>query len=188
MFAVPSEVMPSRYRAHVQTGMSWFSGLSSIPALIGMGKRPTWKPFVPLLTSYHKGAAIKADPISGWKWVFRTQLITNGIICVGFLLLYHVSTCLSTDETILTIPFIKPPPRTQTVISFTKRMATLDWIGYFLLFAGLVPLLMGFAWASDSNYGWKDAHSYGAVIAGFIGFAACLLYEWKGRDDGFIHQ
>lgn len=91
-------------------------------------------------------------------------------------------------ETILTIPLIKPPPRTQTVISFTKRMATLDWIGYFLLFAGLVPLLMGFAWASDSNYGWKDAHSYGPVIAGFIGFAACLLYEWKGRDDGFIHQ
>lgn len=29
--------MPSRYRAHVQTGMSWFSGLASVPALIGMG-------------------------------------------------------------------------------------------------------------------------------------------------------
>ena len=91
MFAVPSEVMPSRYRAHVQTGMSWFSGLSSIPALIGMGKIPASMSKLLLLTSCKQGAAIKADPISGWKWVFRTQLITNGIICVGFLLLYHVS-------------------------------------------------------------------------------------------------
>ncbi|KAJ9120896.1 hypothetical protein QFC22_002831 [Naganishia vaughanmartiniae] len=152
MFAVPSEVMPSRYRAHVQTGMSWFSGLASVPALIGMG------------------AATKMDPINGWKWVFRTQLIVNGIICLGFLLIYH------------------PPPRTQTFISFRKRIATLDWIGYFLLFAGLVPLLMGFAWASDSNYGWKNAHAYACVAIGIVGFGACLLYEWKGRDDGFIHH
>ncbi|KAJ9091270.1 hypothetical protein QFC19_009180 [Naganishia cerealis] len=35
------------------------------------------------------GAATKIDPISGWKWVFRTQLITNGLICLGFLLVYH---------------------------------------------------------------------------------------------------
>jgi hypothetical protein len=90
--------MPSRYRAHVQTGMSWFSGLASVPALIGMGMcRHTLRiprvsnRYLTKLFLTNSGAATKMDPINGWKWVFRTQLIVNGVICLGFLLIYHVS-------------------------------------------------------------------------------------------------
>jgi hypothetical protein len=76
--------------------MSWFSGLASVPALIGMGMyRYTFRmreSSNEALSLRLSGAATKMDPINGWKWVFRTQLIVNGVICLGFLLIYHVST------------------------------------------------------------------------------------------------
>jgi hypothetical protein len=110
MFAVPSEVMPSRYRAHVQTGMSWFSGLASVPALVGMGKiRALTETLSFCLYPFSPGAAINADPINGWKWVFRTQLITNGIIAVGFFLLYHVSKYLRVCDAKLIVSCITAP-------------------------------------------------------------------------------
>lgn len=116
------------------------------------------------------GAAEVIDPAEGWRWIFRSILIMTGILLLGFGFLYF------------------PPPRTVQRGSLWQRLAKLDWIGYFLLFAGLIPLLMGFSWASDSNYGWSDPHAYGCVAAGSAGFIACLFYEWKGRNDGFLHH
>lgn len=151
-FAISSEIVPSRNRPYVQMFVNAVSGLSCLPALLGMG------------------AAEVIDPVEGWRWIFRSVLIMSGILLLGFGFLYH------------------PPPRTIQHGSLWQRLAKLDWIGYFLLFAGLVPLLMGFSWASDSNYGWSDPHAYACVAVGFAGFIACLLYEWKGRDDGFLHH
>ncbi|KAK4051412.1 hypothetical protein OIV83_002896 [Microbotryomycetes sp. JL201] len=150
MFAIPSEVLPSRIRAHVQTAVNWVSGLASIVALIAMG------------------AATQNDPVNGWRWVFRTLLILNGLIFIGFAAFYF------------------PPPRTAKRVSLMTKLRTLDWIGYGLLTGGLVPLLMGFAWAGDMNYGWKDAHSYAPVAVGGCVLLLCLLYEWKGTSTGFL--
>lgn len=72
-YAIPSEVMPSRYRAVVQTVLIAVSGLMSFPALVGMG------------------AATVNDPVNGWRWVFRTLTIMNGILVIGFALFYNVS-------------------------------------------------------------------------------------------------
>ncbi|KAM0789204.1 hypothetical protein ACM66B_000049 [Microbotryomycetes sp. NB124-2] len=150
MFAVPSEVVPSVYRAYVQTAINWVGGLASIIALIGMG------------------AATQNDGVNGWRWVFRTLLILDAIILIGFAAFYF------------------PPPRTASRASLFERLKTLDWIGYGLLLAGLVPFLMGFAWAGDMNYGWKDAHSYGPVVVGGVILIICLIYEWKGTTTGFL--
>ena len=113
-------------------------------------------------------AATIADPINGWRWVFRTFLMFNGILLIGFTLLYH------------------PPPRTLAKTTLWDKIRSLDWIGYSLLVSGLVPLLMGFAWSSDPTYGWKNAHSYAPVAIGFVGLAATILYEWKGTSTGFL--
>lgn len=79
------------------------------------------------------GAAVNADPLNGWRWVFRIFLIQNGIILLGILIFYH------------------PPARTVSSSTLGQKLRGLDWIGYFLLLAGLIPLLMGLAWASDSK-------------------------------------
>ncbi|KAK4057264.1 hypothetical protein OIO90_001761 [Microbotryomycetes sp. JL221] len=150
MYAVPSEILPSNQRAHVQTAVNWVAGLASIAALIGMG------------------AANQNDPVNGWRWVFRTLLILDAVILIGFAAFYF------------------PPPRTASRDKLMDRIKALDWIGYGLLLAGLVPFLMGFAWAGDSNYGWKSAHSYGPVAVGGAILIACVLYEWKGTSTGFL--
>ncbi|KAM0789205.1 hypothetical protein ACM66B_000050 [Microbotryomycetes sp. NB124-2] len=150
MFAIPSEVLPTKYRAHVQTAINWISGLASIVALIGMG------------------GATQNDPVNGWRWVFRTLLVINGLVFLGFAAFYF------------------PPPRTAKRESLMSKLRTLDWIGYFLLCGGLVPLLMGFAWAGDMNYGWKNSHSYVPVAVGGAVLILCLLYEWKGTSTGFL--
>lgn len=70
----------------------------------------------------------------------------------------------------------QPPPRTVLKSTFFEKVKTLDWIGYFLLISGLVPLLMGLAWSSDPSLGWHNAHSYGPVAVGCVGFIACMLW------------
>lgn len=150
LFAIPSEVVPSRYRSMVQGFLSFFSIGGAYVALLGMG------------------AATSNDPENGWRWIWRTQLVCNGVMIIGFALFYF------------------PPPRTISNLSIWGRIKSLDWMGYFLLTGGLVPLLMGFAWAA--SLGWSDPHAYGCVVAGVLGFIMCLLWEWKGTATGFLHH
>ncbi|GAA6018948.1 hypothetical protein JCM10207_009210 [Rhodosporidiobolus poonsookiae] len=151
MYAVAGEVMPSAYRAYSQTIVNVAASTASVLALIAMG------------------AATHDDALNGWRWIWRTPLIINGVLLIGFACLYF------------------PPPRTvHQHTSFMHKVKQLDWVGYFLLITGLIPLLMGLAWSSDSTYGWHDAHSYVPVAIGCAGFVACLLWEWKGTKTGFL--
>ncbi|GAA6037989.1 hypothetical protein JCM8097_009528 [Rhodosporidiobolus ruineniae] len=150
MYAVAGEVMPSVYRAYAQTIVNACASTASVIALIAMGQ------------------ACSADPVNGWRWIWRVQLIMSGILFFGFLFFYH------------------PPPRTLIKTTWSEKIKTFDWIGYFLLIAGLVPLLMGLAFSSDSTIGWHDPHSYAPVAVGCVGLIACLLYEWKGTSTGFL--
>ena len=130
------------------------------------------------------GAAVNADHDNGWRWCFRITLILSAITLIGFAWLY------------------KPPPRTANTTTLREKVKSLDWIGYFLLLAGLIPLLAGFAYSSDSecgfkqgifwlttglaNYGWQSPISYALVAVGFVFFGICLVYEWKGTSTGFL--
>lgn len=148
IFGIASEVLPSRWRAYAQTVVNVFSSLAAVVALVCMG------------------LASQNDHDNGWRWVFRTRLIMEGILLLGFAFCYF------------------PPPRTIQKNTFMEKVKSLDWIGYFLLMAGLVPLLMGFAWSG--TYGWSDKHSYVSVIIGAIFFILTCLYEWKGTSRGFM--
>ncbi|KAI4791494.1 MFS general substrate transporter, partial [Aureobasidium sp. EXF-8846] len=152
MFAVASEVLPGAYRAYGQTIVSWVSGLSSLIALLPIG------------------AATTADPVNGWRWVFRIKLILECLVIIGIAALYF------------------PPPRTTAnKQSLGQKLKALDWIGYVLLLGALVPFLMGFAWSGDSNYGWANkTHTVVPVVVGGFLFIVCLLYEWKGTKTGFL--
>jgi len=116
------------------------------------------------------GAATTADPVNGWRWIFRTKLIMECLIIVGFASIYF------------------PPPRTEAnKQSLLQKLKTLDWIGYILLLGALVPFLMGFAWSGDSNYGWSNkTHTVVPVVVGGVLFIVCLIYEWKGTSTGFL--
>ncbi|WWD19962.1 hypothetical protein CI109_104435 [Kwoniella shandongensis] len=153
LFAIPAEVVPSRYRAVVQ-------GINSGSGFFGV-----------FLAFMSTGNAIAADPKFGFRWIWRVQLIMNGIIFIGIAIVY------------------KPLPRTKSAeTTLRHRVKQLDWIGYLLLTGGLVPLLMGFAWASDPTFGWSDPHASACVGIGFAAFIACGVWEWKGTSTGFLHH
>ena len=116
------------------------------------------------------GAAVAADPVNGWRWVFRIKFILECLVLFGFAALYF------------------PPARTNAnKQSYFERLRSLDWIGYILLTGALVPFLMGFAWSGDSNYGWAStSHTVVPVVVGGVLFIICLLYEWKGTRTGFL--
>ncbi|BGP55451.1 hypothetical protein JCM8202v2_003055 [Rhodotorula sphaerocarpa] len=145
--AVASEVMPGVYRTWAQSALNCSAAVSAVIALVGMA------------------AACNADPVNGWRWIFRMLLIYPVLLLLGFGFAYF------------------PPPRTT---SQGSALRSLDWTGYTLLLGGTVPLLMGFAWSSDPTYGWHDPHSYGCVAAGFASLLGCLLWEWKGTSRGFL--
>jgi hypothetical protein len=42
------------------------------------------------LTPFFAAAASQADPVNGWRWVFRTMLLFDGILLLGFGFFYHV--------------------------------------------------------------------------------------------------
>jgi MFS family permease len=159
MFAVASEVIPGAYRAYGQTIVSWVSGLASLIALLPIG------------------AATAADPVNGWRWVFRIKFILEILVVVGFAALYFASLtvhgCWKTRLIVL-----QPPPRTNAnKQSLAQKLKALDWIGYILLLGALIPFLMGFAWSGDSNYGWKNkTHTVVPVVVGGVLFIVCLLY------------
>lgn len=85
MFAVASEVIPGAYRAYGQTIVSWVSGLSSLVALLPIG------------------AATAADPVNGWRWVFRIKFILECLVIIGIAALYFVSNTISDSVAELTM-------------------------------------------------------------------------------------
>lgn len=81
------------------------------------------------------------------------------------------------------------PPKTevQRELTTTQKLAKLDWIGYFLLAAGLVLFCLGLSW-SKNPYEWSDPH-VSATFAVGLAFALGLIgYEAFYKKDGMFHH
>lgn len=59
-------------------------------------------------------------------------------------------------------------------------MAQLDFIGMFLLVAGLVLFLLGIAWGGQ-GYAWDSSVVIGLLVSGAVGLVAFVLYEVFGN-------
>lgn len=46
---------------------------------------------IPDATASSQGAACNANPVDGWRWVFRVMLMFAALLLIGFGALYHVS-------------------------------------------------------------------------------------------------
>jgi MFS family permease len=83
-----------------------------------------------------------------------------------------------------------PPPRQlESSLSTKQKLASLDWVGAFLLTGGLTTMAMALQW-SDNPYKWGDAAPH--VIAPFVVAVVLLVlfgvYEWKIKKDGLLHH
>lgn len=73
-----------------------------------------------------------------WRWNYYLAIILNGIAIILFVFFYH------------------PPKYNQLHVggmSKRRQLASFDWVGVFLLTAGLVFFLVGLNWGEECTLG-----------------------------------
>lgn len=83
------------------------------------------------------------------------------------------------------------PPETDKQIEYRGRtmdkLKMLDWIGYFLLAAGLVLFCIALSW-SQNPFPWSDPHVSATFAVGLAFIAALIAYETWFKKDGMFHH
>ncbi|KIW16356.1 hypothetical protein PV08_06407 [Exophiala spinifera] len=81
-----------------------------------------------------------------------------------------------------------PPTRPlQRTLTACQKLRELDWIGFFLITAGLTLFAIGLQF-SGNPYSWRDGPVLGPFIVGVCLLITFCLYEWLGRSDGLLHH
>ncbi|KAH7383432.1 major facilitator superfamily domain-containing protein [Cadophora sp. MPI-SDFR-AT-0126] len=117
------------------------------------------------------GAFINADvggPNEGWRCAFY---VSAALYALGFILIaifYHPS----------------PRPNPEN-LSIAKRLAKIDWIGVFLIAAGLSIFLVGLQ-SGGNPTPWVSARVIACMVIGFILFVTFCTWEWRGTSNGIM--
>lgn len=99
---------------------------------------------------------------TSWKWVFGVMAIISAIIAAA---------------SILAIP--PPPPKLHgpaTESASRPSLATVDWVGGFLITAGLLALM--FALTQGNVVGWSTAYIPVLIVASVAVVALFVLWQW----------
>ena len=106
----------------------------------------------------------------------------------GFRNYWYFSFAVYMFATILCAALYNPPPLpSQLGLSQMEKIKKLDWIGYFLLTAGLVLFCVGLSW-SQAPYQWPDVHIMAPFFIGLAFLSALAVYEIKFKKDGMFHH
>ncbi|KAJ4343086.1 hypothetical protein N0V95_006783 [Ascochyta clinopodiicola] len=99
--------------------------------------------------------------VADWRWIFYIYII---IMIPG---------------TALWFLFYHPPSYTQLHGKKSSKIAELkkvDWVGVFLLIAGLALFLVGISWGGPAQP-WSSPKILGLLIAGAVAVVSFILYE-----------
>ncbi|POR38188.1 Uncharacterized protein TPAR_01617 [Tolypocladium paradoxum] len=113
-----------------------------------------------IATGFGPYLGVRLSVIASWRWIFYIYIIL--MVC-GTVLWYF---------------FYHPPSFTQlhgTKVSRLQELAHIDYIGTFLLVAGLVLFLLGVSWGGP--YSWSSARVLGLLITGAGVLVIFVLYE-----------
>lgn len=117
------------------------------------------------------GAFIKGDvggPNNGWRCGFY---LCAGCYAIAFLLI---------------IVFYHPSPRPNPDnLPMVRRILQIDWLGVFLVTAGLVLFLVGLE-SGGNPMPWSSARVIACLVVGAGAMIAFSLWEWKGTKDGIL--
>ncbi|KAL2421666.1 Trichothecene efflux pump TRI12 [Exophiala dermatitidis] len=112
-------------------------------------------------TGFGAYLALMLTHTASWRWIYYIYLIIQGIALILMVLFYH------------------PPSFRQLHGNERTRMQEIkriDWVGMFLLVAGLVLFLLGISWGG-SPVPWSSPRILGLVISG--GITLVLFGFWE---------
>ncbi|KIW86576.1 hypothetical protein Z517_01974 [Fonsecaea pedrosoi CBS 271.37] len=105
--------------------------------------------------------------IESWRWIYYIGIIINGLSISCFFLFY------------------RPPTFTMLHSSERKRrdeIKHIDFLGLFLLIAGLCLFLLGVAWGGQP-LPWQSPTILGLLISGFVGIVLFILWEMFSKVE-----
>ncbi|KAK4170503.1 major facilitator superfamily domain-containing protein [Cladorrhinum sp. PSN259] len=106
----------------------------------------------------------------------------------GFRYYFYMTMGLFLAAALLCAIVYNPPPlSTQTEFTTTEKLKKLDWIGYFLLAAGLVLFSVGLSY-SKNPYEWSDVRVSGTFAIGLAIAISLAVYETFFKKDGMFHH
>lgn len=115
---------------------------------------------------------------------------TNNPAANGFRNYFLMAMAFYIFGALLTAVTYNPPP-TEKQREFTgqtmEKLKKLDWVGYFLLAAGLVLFCIGLSW-SHTPYPWSDAHVSATFAVGLAFAVGLVVYETWFKKDGMFHH
>jgi hypothetical protein len=82
--------------------------------------------------------------------------------------------------------FYHPPSFVQLhgkKISKRQELARVDWVGVFLLTAGLTLFLLGISWGGQIDSAWDSSKILGLLISGAVGLILFVLWECFAKID-----
>ncbi|KAL3483069.1 major facilitator superfamily domain-containing protein [Aspergillus germanicus] len=106
--------------------------------------------------------------LDGWRVGFYIGAAIWAVTGVCLLAFYH--------------PMPRPNPEG---ISVARRIQKLDWLGIFLVSAGVTLFLVGLQYG-DNPYPWTSPIVLGTLIPGATLCLLFCLWEWKGTATGII--
>jgi MFS family permease len=142
-----------------------------------------------------------------WRgWAQAADMVSNGLgsICGllvggalnrtsdptsdGFRYYYYMTMGWFVVAAVLCFFVYNPPPTPkQKELTTAEKLAKLDWIGYFLLAAGLVLFCVGLSW-SQNPYPWSDPHVAATFAIGLAFALGLVVYETWFKTDGMFHH
>ncbi|CAG9993191.1 unnamed protein product [Clonostachys byssicola] len=158
-FAVPSEILPRKWRPMSQAVMNIAACLG---AVVG-----------PLVI----GAFAKADVKNGWKNFYQAngqqwvQMALWGMTAIGIFFGY------------------RPPKRHTQLdhLSFWQKLGHLDLPGFGLLTAGITLFLVALN-LGGGLFPWTNARVLSLLVIGLVTLVGFGVYEWKGTKTGILHH
>nr|BAX01966.1 trichothecene efflux pump [Fusarium asiaticum] len=103
-----------------------------------------------------------------WRWIFYIYIIISAIATVLIVVWYH------------------PPSFTQLHGKKARKrdeLAKLDWIGIFLVTAGVSLFLLGVSWGGKPNSAWDSGKIIGLMTSGLGSLLVFALYEVYGKPE-----
>lgn len=115
---------------------------------------------------------------------------TNNPASNGFRTYFYIATGIYFVSAVLVI-FAYHPSETQKQHEMQGRtmskLAKLDWVGYFLIAAGIVLFSLGLTWAKNP-YPWSNPHVSVSFSLGLVFLACLVVYETWFKKDGLFHH
>jgi MFS family permease len=98
---------------------------------------------------------------------------------------YIVTALMGASGLIIGLLYWPPPLPLQKTLTTREKLARLDWIGYFLLAAGLTLVCMGLSWA-ESPYAWRNAHVVACIVVGGVVVIALAVHQTFFQKHGLL--